>query len=499
MTDFSSILPSSQSLKILLASAEAAPFAKVGGLADVVSSLAKTLTREGHQVIVAIPAYPLVIKDKNLSPMKILDRFSVKLNKQEVIPASLYSFENDEVTYWLIDGGGYFKDAISSTAIYSTSRDGYLFFSRALFETCRLTNWIPDIIHCNDWQQGFIPVLLKKGREEGFKQTATVFSIHNLAYQGVFGEDTLTKLDLPSTLFNSNQLETYGAVNFLKSGCIFADQVNTVSPTYAREIQTPEYGFRLEGLMSYLYKKGRFRGILNGIDPEIFNPDIDAELPANFHSGEREGKEHCKNALQSAFGLPQLPKTLLVGMVSRLSEQKGFDLFFGAIKELLKLPLQFVIQGLGDPAIARKLKTLQKSNSEQVRFINEFNPALAKKIYAASDLFLLPSIYEPCGLGQMISMRYGTLPVGRKTGGLADTIQDLVNGFIFESIEPFELIHAINRSLVIYQHPNFWNQMIETAMNEDYSWKKSVQAYLSLYEDALKTRRHFPSELNLKE
>ncbi len=487
------------SLKILLTAAEAAPFAKVGGLADVVSSLAKALTREGHQVIVALPAYPLVLKDKALLPMKILDSFPVQINPKENVSASLYSFEDHEVTYWLIEGGGYFKNALSSSTIYTVTRDGYLFFSRAIFEACRLTNWIPDVLHCNDWQQGFIPVLLKKGKERGFNQTATVFTIHNLAYQGEFGKDTLTKLDLPLTLFNSSQLETYGAVNFLKSGCVFADQVNTVSPTYAREIQTPEYGFRLEGLLSYLHKKGRFRGILNGIDPEFFNPDTDPELPANFHFGEPEGKTYCKHALQFELGLPVLRNTLLVGMVSRLSEQKGFDLFFGAIKELLQFPLQFVIQGLGDPVTARKLKVLQQSNPKQVRFIHEFNPVLAKKVYAASDLFLLPSLYEPCGLGQMIAMRYGTLPVGRKTGGLADTIQDLVNGFIFESKEPVELVHAVNRALVIHEHPNYWNQMIEVAMNEDHSWKKSMQAYLLLYEDALNIRRHTRSERDLKE
>ncbi len=476
------------SLKVLYVSVEVEPFAKVGGLADVAGSLPVALQEMGHDVKIAMPAYGKVLHD-GFKVRTVTDKLPVEMNSWNTITGSLHETELDGVPVWLLGGKHYFDGIHRSEDVYSPGCDAYLFFAAAILKACESQGWIPDVIHCNDWHTGFLPVLLREKGGEAWKKTASVYSIHNLAYQGEFGPDILDLVGLPRSLFNMHQLETFGSVNFLKAGCVYADQVNTVSPTYSREIQTPEYGVRLWGLMGDLAKLGRLHGILNGINVKQFDPATDPHIASHFSAEDLSGKAACKEALQRELNLPVDPEVPVYGIVSRLSNQKGFDILIRQAYGMLSLPAQLVVVAVGDPWAANELRQLEADWPDRVRFVERFDPPFAQKVYAGSDFFLMPSAFEPCGLGQMIAMRYGTIPVVRRTGGLCDTVFENENGFTFDHSGGRELYEAIRRSSEVFKDRARIEQLRKKGMAGDYTWASRAAEYVAMYQQGVDGRR----------
>jgi len=468
-------------MKILFVSVEVSPYAKVGGLADVAGSLPQSLKAMGHDVKIAMPAYRMVEQDPAYKCRLLLKDFPVQINPSWQKQAYVKQTMNGKVPVLLVGTDEWFSEADRSERIYLPGVDQYLFFSRAVLESLKQLDWIPDIIHCNDWHTGFIPVMMRESDDVTWSHVATVFTIHNLAYQGEFGPAVLDRAGLSRDLFTFDKLETYGMVNFLKAGCAYSDQVNTVSPTYAREIQTPEFGCRLEGLMRYLDEHGRLNGILNGIDTEVFNPETDPALPAHFSASAPEGKAVCREALYKELKLKPIKNAPLMGVVSRLSSQKGMDLMIEAAAEMFAMPTQLVVQGLGDPSLAAQYRELQKKFPNHFRFMEKFDADLAQRIYGGCDMFLMPSSFEPCGLGQMIALRYGTIPVVRKTGGLADTVFDGKNGFVFTHRSASDFLYALKHAHSAYQLKEKWAKLVQNALTGDYSWGPSSHEYEHMY------------------
>jgi starch synthase len=423
-----------------------------------------------------MPAYDMVLKDSRWNAESVATDVKVGVNPFETVSAQIHRVTSPDFDLWLIGGHPDFDAVKQSEQIYAPTRDAYLFFSQAALQMCDHLDWIPDVVHVHDWHTGFIPVLMREGMNSVWDKVGSVFTIHNLAYQGEFGLDTLDEVGLPHCLFNMHQLETYGNVNFLKSGCVFADQVNTVSPTYAQEIQTAQYGCRLEGLMAHLASQKRLRGILNGIDLEFFDPSTDPAIPAKFDVMDKSGKQVCKQRLAKELNLSTGDGPLF-GVVSRLSEQKGFDLIIAGLSRMLEL-------GTGDPWAADQLRSWMALAPGRVSFVERFDADLAQCIYAGSDVFLMPSSFEPCGLGQMIAMRYGSIPLARRTGGLADTVFDRQNGFVFEERTVSAYLDAVVRATEVYAEPSAWAALVDQAMRADFSWSRSAARYEAMYEDA---------------
>ncbi len=472
-------------MKILYVSVEVAPFAKVGGPADVAGSLPKTLASMGHDVKVFMPAYGMVVKGEKPKRTGI----SVPVNPNWKPKADLWEMDMAGVPVWMISTPGLFEGTTKSEEVYAYGRDAYLFLAQAALEACEAEGWIPDVIHSNDWHTGFLPVFLREKGGATWAKTASVYSIHNLQYQGTFGKDTLEAAGLPESLFTMDKLENWGGVNFLKSACVYSDMVNTVSPTYAGEITTEQYGAGQWGTMRDLTQLGKLRDILNGIDYDFFNPETDTHLASTFSASDLTGKGICKAALQRELGLPEDPNVPIAGIVSRLSDQKGFDLIIRQAYGMLAEPTQFIALGTGDPWAADQLRKLQDEWPDRVRFIERYDAPLAQRIYAGSDLFLMPSAFEPCGLGQMIACRYGTLPIVRTTGGLTDSIQDGHNGFVFENKSARELFDTIHRAVTTFHNKEEWNGYVQRAMATDFDWTQSATQYIEMYEEALKARR----------
>ena len=457
-------------MKILYLSSEVAPFAKTGGLADVAGSLPAALKKKGVDIRVGLPKYQ-----------------SVKLPGNETV--------QNGVTVYFVENKTYFD----RPALYGDKNGDYLdnlerfrFFCEAILDRAQAENFRPDIIHCNDWQTALIPVFLaSRFQDEPFwKGVKTVFTIHNLGYQGIFPKAAFPKTGLDWSLFHMEALEFYGQVNLLKGGLVFSDRLTTVSPTYAREIQTSEFGHRLEGILSK--RQDILTGILNGIDENEWNPEKDPELVKPFSSEDPSGKAKNKQDLQKLCGLPQTQATPLLGMVSRLADQKGIDLLIAGMERLLSQDVHVVILGSGDPAVEALFQNFSKKFPMKLSVHLKFDPVLAKKIYAGSDFFLMPSKYEPCGLGQMIALRYGTLPIVRATGGLADTIVDVEassdgNGFVFREYQTDALLHAIERSCRVFRKPLF-DELVRRAMGCDFSWSRSAEDYIRLYESLVPRR-----------
>lgn len=473
-----------ESMKILYASVEVAPFAKVGGLADVAGSLPKTLDALGHDVKIFMPAYPMVVG----STAPKFTGIKVHLNSNKSYSFDAWELEIDGVPVWLVGGEGLFDETHRSEELYSYGRDSYLFFAQAAMALCEAAGWIPDVVHANDWHTGFMPVMIREKGGATWQNTATVFSIHNLQYQGGFGRDTVAAAGLPEELFTSGKLENWGGVNFIKSACVYADLVNTVSPTYASEITTEAFGVGQWGLMRDLTRHGKLRGILNGIDYDAFSPEADPVIAKNFTPENPSGKADCKHTLQKELGLTVDPNAPLIGMVSRLSDQKGYDLILKQAYGMLALGGQFAVLGTGDQWVAGELRQLEAEWRDQVRFVERYDGPLAQQIYAGSDLFMIPSRFEPCGLGQMIACRYGTVPIARRTGGLADTIHDGQNGFNFGPIGAKPLFDTVSRAFAAYRDKDGWQQLVRRCMETDFTWKSSAAQYEELYRDALRAR-----------
>jgi starch synthase len=411
---------------------------------------------------------------------------------------------------------GFFEAAVDSEHLYVYDPEVYIFFCRAVVEMIeRLApDWQPDLIHCNDWHTGLIPAYVQVGKNRAERRAgvmagqvegrvterpATLFTIHNLAYQGDFPHWDWYRTGLPESLYAVEGLEFYGRWTFMKGGLLFADRVNTVSPTYAREIRTPEYGCGLDGLMQTLNAEGRLSGILNGIDTRTFDPQHDPYLPARYGPQNPEGKAACKAALLAELGLPDngLP---VIGMVTRLADQKGLDLIAAVAEQILDIPVQLIVLGQGDARYQRLLAGLQERRPGQVYARIAFDVALAQRIYAGSDLFLMPSRFEPCGLGQMIALRYGTLPIVRATGGLADSIHDFDpvtpetaplascgggNGFVFTDYTPEALLATVRRAVAVWQDAGIRDRLVHVALTSDLAWERSAQRYVELYCHAL--------------
>lgn len=474
-------------LKILQVASEVYPFAKTGGLADVVGALPKALARLGHDVRVVMPKYQQVTEGKFPSHPVALDLFYPLGNE----------FKSVTIRQWT--GGGevptYFVDApefFDRPQLYGHSDDAVRFitFARAALEMVKALGWTPDVIHCHDWHAGLVPVYVKTLYAQDLPETATVFTIHNLAYQGVFPKDVYPLTGLDWSLFNYHQLEFYDQLNFLKAGLVFADALNTVSEKYVEEIQTPEYGERLEGVL--IARRDRLSGVLNGIDYAEWNPATDPHIAAPYSPDELSGKAQNKRVLQERCGLNSTDgkHVPLMGVVSRLSGQKGFDLVAEAIDQIMALDVQLVVLGAGDEYYTNLFRRIGERYAGAASMNFRFDEQLAHQIYAGCDLFLMPSRYEPCGLGQLISLKYGTIPVVRRTGGLADTIQEFNaesgtgNGFSFEEYSASALLNAVRNAVNAYRTPSTWQRVVQNALSCDFSWDASAQKYVDLYEKA---------------
>ena len=494
----------SRKLKILVVSAEVAPFAKVGGLADVAGALPKALKAMGHDVRVAMPGYKMVQDNPAYNVKTKVKSFNVPLGWRNIEASVKQTTIGKDIPVYLVCAP-YFENSVDSKSVYVSGSEPYAFFARAVLEMVRnmKPGWKPDVIHCNDWHTGLLPVYKSVlfADDPVLGQAASLFTIHNLAYQGEFDRSILADYGLPEDLFCMNKLECYGSVNFLKAGIMFSNLVNTVSQTYAHEIQTEEYGCRLEGLLGHVENQGRLRGILNGIDYEEFDPATDKRIPYHFTAQDTNGKAKDKKALQAAMGLPTDSKAPVIGLVSRLADQKGLDLIKAATPGMLKLGVQFILLGTGDAAYEKYFSQLEAKHPDQVKANIGFDAKLAQQIYAGCDMFLMPSKFEPCGLGQLISLRYGTIPIVRSTGGLADTIVDYKsgdpesNGFVFSEYTKEALAETIERAVSTYQNKKEWKKLVQTAMNDDFSWGASAGKYVDFYNDAMEVSAMSPCEM----
>ncbi len=477
-------------MKILLAASESVPYAKTGGLADVVGALGVELLKQGADASVILPLYRTVRQKFKLKPLSV--RFSIRLGPiietgriwqavktEENLP--VYFIENDR--FFDRDGlyGNYAGD-------YLDNASRFIFFSRGVLETVRRLKLSPDVIHCNDWQTGLVPLYMKTLYQRYMGDTASVFTIHNLGYQGRFWHLDMPLLGVGWEHFNMEGIEFYGKINLMKSGIVYSDRLTTVSPGYSREILTEKHGFELHGILRK--RRADLSGILNGIDTAYWNPATDSCLPANYSIDNMAGKQTCKAALQRECGFRPLKKKPLIGLVTRLSEQKGTDLVVAVAEKLLKKhEVQMVVLGSGDESIEQEMLKLMNRYKGTLYVKIGFDEDFAHRIYSGSDMFLMPSRYEPCGLGQMIAMRYGTVPVARKTGGLADTVIEngsRQNGYLFTGFTARSFFAAVDRALKIFlRRPAYWKMVVRNGMSIDFSWSGRVQQYLKLYEKTL--------------
>ncbi len=481
-----------------MVSAEFDPFAKTGGLADVLASLPKALARRGLDVRVAIPRYGSVDLT-GVSRRPGIARFDLPFNgRQERVRLDAVELNGFEVV--LIDNEHYVS---ARPGIYGYPDDGhrFTFFARAALETARVLDWRPDIIHCHDWHTGLIPNWLRTTDRHApeFADTASVFTIHNLEYQGHFDSSVLETAGLaPDGLIpHPTRDDLSNVFVFMARGILFADKINTVSPRYAREILTPDFGHDLDPLLRD--REPDLHGILNGIDIEAYNPAADPYLASHYALESLQRRAPNKAALQQTVGLPARPDVPLLGMVTRLAEHKGLDLLLASLPHILDRGAQLVVLGIGEPRYEEALRELALAHPHQVAAAIRFDNPLASQIYAGSDIFLMPSRHEPCGLGQLIALRYGSVPVVRATGGLADTVEDVDpsndagDGFVFRRYDAIDFFGAVARALELYRIPDAWTRIIQRGMSRDSSWDTSAAAYERLYAEALAARRAQPS------
>lgn len=480
-------------MKILVLSAEAVPFAKVGGLADVAASLPKALQSLGHDVRLVIPRYGRV--DPIRFNLKTLFTLDVPVDTTTKPATIMEARPGGGVLTYLVDSSPYF----GREGIYGYHDDGerFIFFCRAVLEMLRRLNWQPDILHCNDWHTGIVPNWLKTVYKDDpfFANTATLFTIHSLQYQGIFGWRVLEVAGLADYgfIYHPQVADLNNVVDLLARGIMFADAVNTVSERYAQEIMTAEYGEKLDPILRE--RQDRVFGILNGIDQEVFNPATDPYVASPFSIESLDKRADNKLALQRQAHLPLKPDVPVIGMISRLSDQKGCDLLAETIDHLLQFNVQFILMGTGDQHYHELFSRVARTNPQQTAVFLTFDQALAQRIYAGSDIFLMPSRVEPCGLGQMLAMRYGAVPVVHETGGLADTVTDwnpetrTGNGFVFQRYDRWALFAALVRAIETYRYKDTWRTLQIAGMSGDYSWARSARRYVEVYEKALALKR----------
>jgi len=480
-------------MKILFVASEGLPFSKTGGLADVVEALPKALVALGHDVTVLLPRYR-----KTRTVAVAVPSLTIPMGSRLRFPVIADGGLLNGVGYYFVEDPEYFdRDQLYGAPgkDYPDNAERFAEFSRAAIEFCKHV-WMPDLIHCHDWQSGLVPVLL---RTEYAKDTAVqglpvVFTIHNMGYHGTFPRDVMKKIGLPESLFSIDAMEFYGRINFLKGALTFSDYLTTVSPKYAEEIQTSEYGHGLDGVVRN--RAANLTGILNGADYAAWSPEKDKLIASRYSPKDMSGKIACKKNLIEVFGLPAdtLDKPL-IGIVSRFAGQKGFDLIGQIAADLLAEDLAIVVLGAGEPKYEKLFRELQKTYSEKIAVKITYDNIMAHKIEAGADIFLMPSRYEPCGLNQIYSLKYGTVPVVRATGGLDDTLEEFDpvtgrgTGFKFQEYDADALLGAIQQALSVYRNdPEAWRRIQTNGMSKDFSWQASAIEYARLYEVALKSR-----------
>ncbi len=493
-------------MQIIFTSSEAAPFSKTGGLADVASSLPKALSTAGHQVALISPFYPQERWKWPdwVPPLEVAGPpISIGMGSKSVSARVLQTtIPQSKVMVYLIDQPDYYDRPTlyqNGDRDYRDNCERFIFLSRATIEVARRFGWQPDIIHANDWQTALVPALLKIecGNDTAFQRAASVFTIHNLAFQGQFWHWDMHLTGLDWKYFNWRQMEFFGNLNLMKTGVVFADMVTTVSPTYAEEIQTPEFGCGLNGVLSS--RRDDLVGILNGVDTDVWNPKTDPFIEQNYSAATvTEGKAACKAALQQKMGLPVRAEVPLFGMVSRMTGQKGLDIISECAHDFLKLDLQAVFLGSGDPGYEQFLLRMAREYPQKVAVQVGYNEPLSHQIEAGVDIFLMPSQYEPCGLNQMYSLIYGTVPIVRAVGGLADSVVDAweqtlangtANGFSFHDYRGEVLLRQICRAVGLFQDQSTWKKLLLTGMQRDWSWRRSAKEYEQVFHRA-QSKRH---------
>lgn len=495
-----------QGMQLAFIASESIPFSKTGGLADVVGTLPQELAKLGHDVTIIVPEYTAVRagyhSQTTAAPVRV-GAFEIPIGQRiargEVWETSL----PHGVRALLIRQSDYFgrpglyQDVTGKD--YPDNCERFTFLCRAAFEAIELANLRVDCLHCHDWQTGLIPAMLRHtySQRPRFRNVGSVFTIHNIAYQGNFPSESLAVTGLPPSYFSVSGLEYYGNLSFLKGGIVFSDMVTTVSKTYAREIQGPEFGNGMQGILAE--RADRLVGIVNGIDYQSWDSGSDPELPAHYDiESWRVGKPVCKRRLRESVGLADHGDRPLLGMVSRLTDQKGLDLLDAIATDLMAEDIQLVVLGAGEPRYQSLMRRLASQYPDRFAVRLEFDEALARQIYAGADIFLMPSRFEPCGLSQLYSLRYGAVPVVRAVGGLADTVVDAspmaianqsATGFQFIHYTPQALLTAIRRALATFAKPDLWAQIVVRGMSQDWSWEKSAREYLRVYERVMRLKR----------
>ena len=491
-------------MNVAIAASEAAPFAKTGGLADVAGALPKALQEIGCTVKVFMPKYSSIDEAKyDLHYEYAIGEMPIRVNGYPwPVHVQRSTLPGSSVEIYFIDCPHFFHRA----SIYTNDPDEderFILFSKAVIETLQRLQWSPDVIHCNDWQTALIPVLLWDNYRWDmlFDATATLLTIHNIGYQGLFSPAALRAAELREDLFYpGGPLEFHGSVCFLKAGILFSDIISTVSETYAHEILTPEYGAGMENILRT--RETDLHGVINGIDDDVWNPETDNHLPFHYSHRDLSGKVRNKQFLLRNTGMHFHEQRPVIGVISRLVAQKGFDLIEDSINELVAMDAQWIILGSGEDRFERLFMSLAHSFPDRVWTYIGFNNELAHLIEAGADMFLMPSRYEPCGLNQMYSLRYGTVPIIRRTGGLADTVHDWHeyearsldggNGFCFNDATGMALSTTVRRALQSYKNNQLWRAIQLNGMRQDFSWKASAMKYNALYERALAHRRRTP-------
>ena len=477
-------------MKILFVASEMAPFAKTGGLADVAGSLPFALEKEGHQVSVVLPLYSK-IGEKFRKKMKKIKEFYVDLDWRRQY-AGIYKYTKDGVDIYFVDNEYYFH----RHALYGMYDDGerFAFFNKAVVQMIKELDLQTDIVHANDWHTGLIPVYVRdfaKGQDY-YRDIKTVFTIHNLKYQGIFPAEILGLAGISREYFHEEGLKYHDAVNFMKAGIVYCDALTTVSGSYAQEIKYEFYGENLQGIIRrHEYK---LRGIVNGIDYGLYNPEKDTRIPYHYNQKDLEGKWLNKKELQKTFGLPEKGDVPVLSMVSRLVDMKGLDLVRYILDELLQEDIQIVVLGTGESQYEEMFRHFNWKYPDKMSAHLYFNEEEAHLVYAGSDMFLMPSMAEPCGISQLIALRYGTVPIVREAGGLKDTVIPYNRfagdgtGFSFSNYNAHELLDTIRRATEVYRNKEEWRELVIRAMEAKHDWEKSSKEYTRLYTTLLHQR-----------
>jgi starch synthase len=489
-------------LNILFVSSEVDPFAKTGGLADVSGALPQTIRALDHEIRVIMPRYGSINERKSrLHQMIRLNDIAIPVGSKTyhaTVKSSFIQNNQVKVQVYFIDNA----DLFGRTGLYvhpETKKDyhdndeRFIFFDKAVLELLKRLGWQPDIIHCNDWQTGLIPAYLKTvyKNDPFYAETRTVYTVHNMAYQGVFPKSSFAKTGLPPALLSEEGIEAFGNLNLMKSGLVFADAITTVSEKYAEEIRSSEeYGCGLQEIVKR--RKGDVSGIVNGIDYNVWDPSVDSMITHRYDARSLDLKVENKKALLREMRLPFEERTPLLGIISRLADQKGFDLIGEVLDDIMALGVQLVVLGTGEKRYHELFEKAHRKHPTQVAVALTFNNELAHRIEAGSDMFLMPSRYEPCGLNQLYSLRYGTVPIVRATGGLEDTIDDYSpstgegTGFKFKKYDSHEMLHTIRRAVHAFADAPAWRKLMRNGMAKDFSWETSARKYIQLYRNLVK-------------